>query len=114
MQPLLFTKVEEPLDADAWICTLESNFSLLSVPCLEASKACYAAQQLRGPARMWWDHYHGMLPADHVVSWNELKDAFRAHHIPTDLLDRKLNEFLAFTQGNRTMLQYAQAFNHLY
>ena len=54
-----------------------------------------------------------MLPADHVVNWNEFKDAFRAHHIPAGLLDRKLNEFLALTQGTRTVLQYAQAFNHL-
>ena len=92
---------------------LFNKFSLLTVPCSEASKARFAAQQLRGPARMWWDHYHGMLPADHVVSWNEFKDAFRAHHIPTDLLDRKLNEFLALTQTKRTVLQYAQTFNHL-
>jgi hypothetical protein len=28
-------------------------------------------------------------------------------------MDRKLNEFLALTQGNRTVLQYAQAFNDL-
>jgi hypothetical protein len=28
-------------------------------------------------------------------------------------MDRKLNEFLALTQGNRTELQYAQAFNDL-
>jgi hypothetical protein len=28
-------------------------------------------------------------------------------------MDRKLNEFLALTQGNRTVLQYAQAFNNL-
>jgi hypothetical protein len=62
---------------------------------------------------MWWDHYHGMLPADHVVNWNEFKDAFRAHHIPAGLLDGKLNDFLALTQGTRTVLQYAQAFNHL-
>ena len=114
MQPLLFTKAVEPLDADAWIRTLESKFSLLSVPCSGASKARYAVQQLRGPSRMWSDHYHRMQQADHVVSWNEFKEAFRAHHIPTGLLDRKLNEFLALTQGNRTMLQYAQAFNHLY
>ena len=92
---------------------LFNKFSLLTVPCSEASKARFAAQQLRGPARMWWVHYHGMLPADHVVSWNEFQDAFRAHHIPMDLLDRKLNEFLALTQAKRTVLQYAQAFNHL-
>jgi hypothetical protein len=28
-------------------------------------------------------------------------------------MDRKLNEFLALTQGNRTVMQYAQAFNDL-
>jgi hypothetical protein len=35
------------------------------------------------------------------------------HHIPAEIMDRKLNEFLALTQGNRTVLQYAQAFNDL-
>ena len=54
-----------------------------------------------------------MLPADHVVTWEEFKNAFRAHHIPEGLMDRKLNEFLALTQGTRTVLQYAQAFNNL-
>jgi hypothetical protein len=106
-------KAEESLNADAWICTIESKFSLLTIPCSEASKAYFAAQQLRGATRMWWDHYHGMLPADHVVTWDEFKTAFLAHHIPAGLLDRKLNEFLALTQGTRTALQYGQAFNHL-
>ena len=54
-----------------------------------------------------------MLPADHVVTWEEFRTAFRAHHIPEGLLERKLNEFLALTQGTRTVLQYAQVFNHL-
>jgi predicted PolB exonuclease-like 3'-5' exonuclease len=43
----------------------------------------------------------------------EFKTAFRGHHIPAVIMDRKLNEFLALTQGNRTVLQYAQAFNDL-
>jgi len=42
-QPPLFTKADEPLDADAWICTIESKFSLLSVPWSEANKTRYAA-----------------------------------------------------------------------
>ena len=112
-QPPLFTKADEPLDADAWIRTIESKFSLLTTPCSKANKTRYAAQQLRGLARMWWDHYHGMLLANHVVNWNEFKTAFRAHHNPAGLLDRKLDEFLTLTQGTRTVLQYAQAFNHL-
>src|SRR5579859_334269 len=112
-QPPLFNKTEDPLDADAWIRTIESKFSLLVLACSEANKARFAAQQLRGPARLWWDNYTAMLPADHVVSWDEFKTAFRAHHIPEGLMERKLNEFLALTQGTRTVLQYAQAFNGL-
>ncbi len=50
---------------------------------------------------------------DRKVEWREFKAAFRGHHIPAGIMDRKLNEFLALTQGNRIVLQYAQAFNDL-
>src|SRR5688572_31836674 len=100
-QPSLFQKTQEPLDTDAWVRTLESKFELLTAPCPDHNKARFAAQQLRGSARLWWDHYHAMLPAGHVVSWNEIKTAFKAHHILEGLLERKLNEFLALPQGTR-------------
>jgi hypothetical protein len=48
-----------------------------------------------------------MLPAGHEVTWEQFKTAFRVHHIPVGILDRKLNKFLALTQGTRTVLQYA-------
>jgi hypothetical protein len=48
-----------------------------------------------------------MLTTDHVVTWEEFKNAFRGHHILAGILDRKLNEFLALTQGTCTVLQYA-------
>jgi hypothetical protein len=54
-----------------------------------------------------------MLPANHEVTWEEFKTAFRGHHIPAGILDRKLNESLELTQGTRIVLQYAQAFNDL-
>jgi hypothetical protein len=79
MQPPLFNKTEEPLDVDAWIRTIEFKFALLTLPCPEANKARFAAQQLRGTTRIWWDNYFAMLPADHVVTWDEFKNAFRAH-----------------------------------
>jgi len=44
MQPPLFNRTEEPLDADAWIKTIESKFALLTVPCSEANKAHFAVQ----------------------------------------------------------------------
>jgi hypothetical protein len=48
-----------------------------------------------------------------MVGWGEFKAAFRGHHIPAGIMDRKLNKFLALTQGSHTVLQYAQAFNDL-
>src|SRR5688572_14282997 len=81
-QPPLFHKTDEPLDADAWLRTIESNFALLSAPCSDANKALFAAQQLRGTARIWWNHYYAMQPVGHVVTWDEFGTAFRAHHIP--------------------------------
>jgi hypothetical protein len=86
-QPPLFHKADEPLDADAWLCTIESKFALLSAPCSDENKALFAAQQLRGTARIWWDHYHAMQPAGHVVTWDEFWTAFRAHHIPEGLIE---------------------------
>ena len=112
-QPPLFNVIEEPLDTDAWIRTIKFKFYLLVVPCSDANKALFAAQQLRCIARLWWDHYNAMLPDDHIVTWDEFKTAFRAHHIPAGLMERKLNEFLDLTQGTRTVAEYVQAFNNL-
>jgi hypothetical protein len=81
--------------------------------CPDDTKARFAVQQLRRPARTWWDHFCAMLPAGHEVSWEEFNTAFRGFHILAGILDRKLNEFLALNQGTRTILQYAQAFNDL-
>jgi hypothetical protein len=96
-----------------WLHIVESKFPLLAGDCPNDTKACFAAQQLRGPARTWWDHFRAMLPTEREVPWEEFKTAFRGHHIPAGILDCKLNEFLALNQGTRTVLQYAQAFNDL-
>jgi hypothetical protein len=112
-QPPLFTKAEDLLDDDVWLRVVESKFPLLTGDCPDDTKARFAAQQLHGPARTWWDHFRAMLPAGHEVSWEEFKTAFRGYHIPAGILDRKLNQFLALNQGTRMVLQYAQAFNDL-
>jgi hypothetical protein len=109
----LFTRVEDLLDADVWLRVVESKFPLLNGECSNAANVRFTAQQLRGPARTWWDHFLAMQPVVHVVAWEEFKATFRGHHIPVGIMGRKLNEFLALTQGSRTMLQYAQAFNDL-
>jgi hypothetical protein len=67
-QPPLFHKADKPLDADTWLRTIESKFALLSAPYSDENKVLFAAQQLRGTARIWWDHYHAMQPVGHVLT----------------------------------------------
>jgi hypothetical protein len=59
-QPPLFTKAEDPLDADVWLQVVESKFPLLMEACPDDTKTRFATQQLRGPTRTWWDHYRAM------------------------------------------------------
>jgi hypothetical protein len=40
--PLIFSRARDPLDADDWICTTESKFSLLHY--IEYQKTLYATQ----------------------------------------------------------------------
>lgn len=111
-QPPLFFKAHE-LDAGACVRAIESKFAILMAPCSWNCKAVYAAQQLWGPALFWWENHRALLPDDHVVTWHEFKTGFMAHHIPEGLIERKLEDFLALTQGNHIVLQYAQVFNGL-
>ena len=47
-RPPVFTKADEPLEADDWLRTMEQKFDL--IPCMEMQKPVFAAQQLRGAA----------------------------------------------------------------
>jgi hypothetical protein len=42
----LFTKAEDPLDANVWLHVVESKFPLLTGDCPDDAKARFAAQQL--------------------------------------------------------------------
>jgi hypothetical protein len=48
-----------------------------------------------------------------AVTWDNFKQAFKSHHIPKGLMDRKMRELLALRQGSDTVYRYAQKFNSL-
>ena len=60
-QPPLFYKADDPLEADAWIRTMEDKFVILN--CTEVDKTAFAAQQLRGPAKIWWASHSAKAPS---------------------------------------------------
>jgi hypothetical protein len=109
--PPLFSGGKDPLEADDWLRTAESKFSLLH--CTEYQKTLYAAQQLRGPIGAWWASYTAALLADHHVPWGEFCTAFRGHHLSAGTMRHKLAEFLDLHQGNHSVYEYIQEFNNL-
>ena len=54
-----------------------------------------------------------MRPAGHVTTWAEFSEAFREHHIPEGLMDRKREEFCNFTQGRLSVDVYSREFGNL-
>jgi len=73
----VFTKADEPLEADEWLQTMEHKFSLIH--CSETQKPLFAAQRLRGAAGAWWENFLAIQNPRHQFTWTEFKDAFRAH-----------------------------------
>jgi hypothetical protein len=110
-RPPLFVKAEDPLEADEWIRVIEQKFGLLR--CSETQKPLFAAQQLRGPASTWWGNFVAVQPANHQITWEEFKVAFREHYIPEGVLHMKQEEFMKLKQGGDTVNQYLNKFNHL-
>ena len=79
----------------------------------DEQKVHFAAQQLLGSTSAWWDTFNAMQPMDHHVTWWEFTTTFRQYYILVDLLNMMLSEFLELKQGNMTVMEYVNKFNHL-
>jgi hypothetical protein len=90
--PLLFTEASDSLEADNWLRITESKFGLASA---------------------WWANFTATLQDGYQVSWVEFYQAFRGHNILTDLIARKLQEFLHPPQSLGSVYEYSKWFNHL-
>ena len=111
LHPPTFHHSVEPLDADDWLRSI--SHKLRSALVAEADKVTFAAYHLEGPASLWWENYGAMRPAGHVTTWAEFSEAFREHHIPEGLMDRKREEFCSFTQGRLSVDAYSREFGNL-
>ena len=111
LNPPKFHHSVDPLDADDWLCSISRK--ILSANVSEADKVTFAAYFLEGPANLWWENFEAMRPAEPVATWADFSAAFRLHHIPEGLMDRKREEFCAFTQGKLTVDAYSREFGNL-
>ncbi|KAK1605460.1 hypothetical protein QYE76_029133 [Lolium multiflorum] len=77
--PPVFSKTEEPLDADDWLQTMENNLEVAGVD--ENEKVLFATHYLAGPARAWWTSARA-LNAGQMMTWADFKLKFSKYHVP--------------------------------
>jgi hypothetical protein len=111
LTPPVFSYSTEPLDADYWLRTIERKLQATHVA--QADWVTFAAYHLEGAAGSWWENFLAMQTAEHVVTWQEFKTAFRGYHIPEGLMEIKRVEFLKLKQGNSSVCDYQGNFNRL-
>jgi hypothetical protein len=81
--------------------------------CIDQEMVLYAEGRLEGLAADWWDAYTVAHAAPNTNTWQEFRDSFRAHHIPSSVIKLKQRELLALKQGNMSVNEYLYKFTQL-
>ena len=105
--PPMFTKSEEPLDADDWLQTIENNLEVAGVE--ENERVLFASHYLSGEARSWWNSVRNMNQGQ-LPTWEEFKAKFSKTHVPPGLIKRMRDEFRELKQGRMTVVEYRDKF----
>ncbi|KAK1648449.1 hypothetical protein QYE76_066254 [Lolium multiflorum] len=99
--PPVFSKTEEPLDADDWLQTMENNLEVAGVD--ENEKVLFATHYLAGPARAWWTSARA-LNAGQMMTWADFKLKFSKYHVPPGLIKKMRDEFRELKQGRMSVV----------
>ncbi|CAN6231397.1 unnamed protein product [Urochloa humidicola] len=110
-RPPTFSHSADPLEADDWLKTVEKMLNITQ--CTDREKVLYASGCLEGTAGDWWDAYTAVHANADTTTWQEFRNSFRNHHIPTGLMKLKKKEFLALKQGGMSVSEYRDRFIQL-
>ncbi|KAK1605555.1 hypothetical protein QYE76_029228 [Lolium multiflorum] len=105
--PPVFSKTEEPLDADDWLHTMENNLEVAGVEAND--KVLFSTHYLVGPARAWWTSARA-LNAGQMMTWTDFKLKFSKYHVPPGLIKKMRDEFRELKQGRMTVVEYRDKF----
>src|SRR3954470_12187699 len=110
ISPPRFAEARDPLEADDWLAEIKKHFTANLVR--PEDYVTFASFQLQGAAGSWYSTYKENK-GDAEITWDKFVADFRAAHIPSGLIERKREEFLALRQGVRSVQEYNLAFVRL-
>src|SRR3954463_15193980 len=108
--PPRFAEARDPLEEDDWLAEIKKHFKANAVR--EEDYVTFASFQLQGAAGSWYSTYKDNK-GDTDITWDDFVKDLRAAHIPSGLIERKREEFLALRQGDKTVQEYNLAFVRL-
>ncbi|KAK1626423.1 hypothetical protein QYE76_000738 [Lolium multiflorum] len=105
--PPVFSKTEEPLDADDWLQTMENNLEVAGVDANE--KVLFTTHYLAGPTRAWWTSTRAMN-AGQIMTLADFKLKFSKYHMPPGLIKKMRDDFRELKQDRMTVVEYRDRF----
>ncbi|KAK1680232.1 hypothetical protein QYE76_041080 [Lolium multiflorum] len=99
--PPMFSKTEEPLDADDWLQTMENNLEVAGVEAAEKLLFSTHCQDTRA----WWTSARAMN-AGQMMTWEYFKLKFSKYHVPQGLIKKMRDEFRELKQGRMSVVEY--------
>ncbi|CAA0832663.1 Unknown protein, partial [Striga hermonthica] len=107
-----FSGQGDPRVADEWVQVLEIIFEVMNCP--DRYRMLCAQIQLTGDARLWWQAYWSMRPGEKDgCTWDQFKELIREKYYPSYYRAAMERQFLALTQGTRTVDEYEREFTRL-
>ncbi|CAA0810434.1 Unknown protein, partial [Striga hermonthica] len=110
--PEKFSGQGDPRVVDEWVQGLEIIFEVMNCP--NRYRMLCAQIKLTGDARLLWQAYWSMHPGEKDgCMWDQLKELIREKYYPSYYRADMERQFLALTQGTRTVDEYEREFTRL-
>ncbi|CAA0828845.1 Unknown protein, partial [Striga hermonthica] len=107
-----FSGQGDPRVVDEWVQGLEIIFEVMNCP--DRYRMLCAQIQLTGDARLWWQAYWSMCPGEKDgCTWDQFKELIREKYYPSYYRADMERQFLALTQGTRSVDKYEREFTRL-
>ena len=111
-KPAEFNGKVSPDEADAWLRKCENIFKVMNCP--DEQKLLFATYLLNDDAEYWWmGMQQQMQTRDEQVDWTSFRARFLEKYFPDTARQDREAEFLTLQQGDMTMQEYVNQFEHL-
>ena len=109
LQPVIFSGMEKPLDAEKW---LVDTINLLKAAwVLDKNQVKVAKIQLKDVARIWWLTEEARL--ENPITWDQFSKGFYGRFFPVTAQKKMEEQFIRLQQSNRTVDEYVVEFLRL-